>query len=52
MIVDIAVTCGAMTRYTQRSNGDQPENMVETWIDEAFPDNWMEQRYQNMKLTG
>ena len=51
MVINMAVTCGAMTRYTQRSGGVPADNPVAAWIDVVFPDDWMENRYQNMKLT-
>lgn len=51
MAVNLAVTFGAMSRYSERADGIMPENSAQQWIDEAFPDEWMENRYQNMKFT-
>lgn len=51
MIVNMAVTCGAMARYTQRNYAIPAENAVASWFDTAFPDEWMEQRYQNLKFV-
>lgn len=51
MIVNMAVTCGAMTRYNQRNSGVPAQNAVAAWIDSAFPDEWMEHRYQNMRFV-
>lgn len=51
MALNMAVTCGAMNRYSERAEGIMAENVVEQWIDEVFPDEWMENRYQNMKFT-
>jgi hypothetical protein len=51
MIVNMAVTCGAMARYSQRNHGIPAQNAVAIWLDSTFPDNWMEQRYQNLKFV-
>jgi uncharacterized membrane protein len=51
MIVNMAVTCAAMARYSQRSEGIEASNSVAQVIDAVFPDQWMENRYQNMKIT-
>lgn len=51
LAVDIAVTCAALSRYGPRSAGVPPRNPVEAFVDRAFPDSWMEHRYQNMQLT-
>jgi hypothetical protein len=37
-----------MGRYTSRAKHQPPENMVESVIDWAFDDHWMETRYQNL----
>lgn len=51
MVVNMAVTSGAMLRYKERADGVEPTNAAAQWIDNTFPDVWMENRYQNMKLT-
>jgi hypothetical protein len=51
MIANMAVTSGAMARYTQRNHGISAQNPVASWLDVAFPDDWMEQRYQNLKFV-
>lgn len=51
LAIDVVVTCGAMARYTQRTNGVEASGVVAQWLDETFDDTWMEQRYQNMQLT-
>lgn len=51
MVVNMAVTCGAMARHTQRSSGIPAQNAVAEWLDTAFPDEWMEQRYRNMRFV-
>lgn len=52
LAVDILVTCAALGRYGQRSQGIPPQNDAEAFVDQAFPDSWMERRYQNMTLAG
>lgn len=47
--VDVVMTCAAMVRYQDRKVGAPAENEISSYIDEVFPDEWMEQRYQNMK---
>lgn len=51
LCVDIAVTCAAMGRYQQRVQGIEAQGPVTQWIDDTFPDEWMRERYQNMKLV-
>jgi hypothetical protein len=51
MVINMAVTCGAMARYGQRANGVPADNPVAVWIDSVFTDEWMENRYQNMRIT-
>lgn len=50
MVINMAVTSCAMSRYTQRVDGIAADNVVEQWIDETFSDEWMENRYQNLKF--
>ncbi len=49
--VDILVTCAAMIRYQERKTNPAASDEIETFLDEMFSDEWMEQRYQNMKLV-
>lgn len=49
MAVNVAVSCQALIRYDQRSDGIGPENAVEEWIDEHFDDGRMERIYPNAK---
>ncbi len=51
LVADILVTCAALGRYGQRRQGIPPQNRIESFVDQAFPDSWMENRYQNMKLA-
>lgn len=51
LCVDVAVTCAAMGRYYQRAQGVTAETPVAQWIDETFTDEWMQERYKNMKLV-
>ncbi len=50
LVVDVAVSGAALIRYDQRADGVQADNAVIQWIDETFHDEWMEHRYQNMRL--
>ena len=47
MAVNVSVSCLALVRYDQRSNGIGPDNAVEEWIDEHFDDGRMERIYPN-----
>jgi len=49
--VDVVVTCAAMGRYQERQAGEPAGNEVSVYIDEVFSDEWMEERYRNMKLV-
>jgi len=51
LATDILVTCAALRRYGQRLQGIPPQNAAESFVDQAFPDSWMENRYQNMQLA-
>ncbi len=51
MSVDVVVTCAAMVRYQERQEGVPAENEIASYVDEVFPDEWMVQRYKNMKLV-
>ena len=49
MVVNIALSAGALVRYGQRQGGDVPSNAVERFLDEHYGDEYIERRYQNMK---
>lgn len=52
MVVNIAVSCAAMARYTQRQMADAPaQNQLEELLDRRFPDSRMERIYPNAILV-
>lgn len=51
MTCNAALTSAAMLRYTQRQRGAAASGIVETYLDERYPDTLMEQRWPNMILT-
>lgn len=51
MLCNCALTGAAMLRYTDR-RGDAPSRgIVESFLDERYPDRYMEERWPNMKFT-
>lgn len=51
MLCNCALTGAAMLRYTDR-RGDAPSRgIVESFLDERYPDRYMEERWPNMKVT-
>lgn len=51
MLCNCVLTCAAMLRYTDR-HGDAPESgIVESFLDERYPDRYMEERWPNMKIA-
>ena len=51
MLCNCALTCAAMLRYTDRSSEAPKSGIVESFLDERYPDDYMEQRWPNMKVT-
>lgn len=51
MLCNGLLTAAAMGRYTQRQTDPEPHGLVEEFLDERYDDQWMEQRWPNMKLT-
>ena len=47
MVFNMLVSAMALTRYTERSKGMEPENRLEAYIDEHFDDERMERIYPN-----
>lgn len=45
MTLDIAAAFVCITRWSHRHFGAPPANAVETYIDEHFPDDWMQHRF-------
>ncbi len=50
MVADGLLTGCAMIRYTERRVDPVPSNAVEVFLDERFDDDWMENRWPNMKI--
>lgn len=50
MIVNILISAAALARYSARSAGAEPQNAVECFLDETYPDTFMQIRYPNAKL--
>ena len=51
MLCNCALTCAAMLRYTDRRSEAPKSGIVESFLDEQYPDDYMEQRWPNMKVT-
>ena len=52
MVWNVMVSGLALGRYSERAQGIPAKNQAESWIDEQFPDQKMEQIYPNAKMTG
>ena len=51
MVCNCLLTGAVMLRYTQRRTAPEPANVIEEMIDSRFGDDYMEERWPNMKLT-
>ena len=51
MVCNAALTSAAMLRYTDRQAGPVRTGIVETFLDERYPDSYMERRWPNMIVT-
>lgn len=51
MVFDISLTALALNRYTVRQTGEGIHTVVDGFMDEHFPDERIEQRFQNLKLV-
>lgn len=51
MVCNSALTCAAMLRYTDRRGEAPRTGIVESFLDERYPDRYMEERWPNMKVT-
>lgn len=51
MTVNMAISGLALLRYSARAAGDTPDNAVERFLDERFPDERMDRIYPNAKMT-
>lgn len=52
LAVDVALSCMALGRMDQREKGIPATNAVQQFLDAQYPDEYLTQRYQNMKLAG
>ncbi len=52
MLCNGLLTACAMYRYSERQTVPQPSNLMEQLLDESYGDDFMENRWPNMKLTG
>lgn len=51
MLCDGLLTGAAMLRYTERQTSPESANIVEAFLDERYPDDYMEERWPNMIVT-
>lgn len=52
MVIDIALSAGAVYRQTERRNGIPAQNAVQTFFDRCFPDEFLKVIYPGMKYVG
>lgn len=52
LALDVLLSCMALGRMDQREKGIPATNAVQQFLDEQYPDEYLTQRYQNMKLAG
>ena len=50
MVCNAALTSAAMLRYTDRQSEPFPAGAVESFLDERYPDSYMERRWPNMTV--
>lgn len=50
LLCDCLLTAGAMIRYTDRQENQEPQNIIEEFLDENYDDTRMEARWPNMRL--
>ncbi|MGM9548315.1 MAG: hypothetical protein ACI3V5_00510 [Faecousia sp.] len=51
MVCDGLLTAAAMARYTTRQENPAPGNVIDTFLDITYDDQWMENRWPNMVVT-
>ena len=51
MLSNTLLTSAAMLRYTDRMNDSPGTSTLEAYLDEHYPDSYMEHRWPNMKVT-
>lgn len=50
LVADIAMTLVCFDRKTARDEGVPPANAFEEWVDETYSDEFISQRFQNLKI--
>lgn len=51
MAVNLAVSAAAILRWRARQDAAAPASAAAQWLDETFDDDWMRQRYPNMRFV-
>ena len=51
MLMDMAISSAALYRMNQRDDGAVAKNWAEEFVDEHYTDEWIEDRYRNMKIV-
>lgn len=52
LLFDISISCAALVRMHQRDLGDlAPKTWAERYVDRHYTDEWLEERYRNLKLV-
>lgn len=51
MIVNSVVTVLALHREGERTQGIPPRTQIDVFLDQAFPDEWLQQRFHNMTVS-
>jgi uncharacterized membrane protein len=51
MTVNIALTILSLHREGQRTENIPPATIIDVWLDEYFPDEWMHERFANMTVS-
>lgn len=52
MVCNGVLTAAAMVRYTGRQENPEYSNVIEQFLDTRYSDEWMENRWPNMVVTG
>ncbi len=52
MLCNAVLTCGAMLRYDSRADRPEPANAFEAFLDRQYGDEYMENRWPNMRPAG
>lgn len=52
LAADMLISGMALARYSERQAGGAGHTVIDETLDRYFPDDFIEQRYENLKLTG